>query len=163
MIQLVAGFKAFHSVISKTKFGTQDMTSSDSVNELLISNMFGRGNESRRGKIQKILRLRCLNNSICLKISEQVFHPRTFRFIGKFGRDRWMRHFMFDKQLRLNVDLQIIILKSCPFDLLWRIQILPHRAWRRGVIWCWLFDLHRPIAMSPPGRRVHLISTVITP
>ena len=38
MIQLIAGFKAFHSPISKTKLGIQDVISSYSFNQFFILN-----------------------------------------------------------------------------------------------------------------------------
>ena len=38
MIQLIAKFKAFHSAILKTKFGIQDVISSYSLDQFLISN-----------------------------------------------------------------------------------------------------------------------------
>ena len=38
MIQLVYRFKTFHSMISKTKFGVQDVISANSLNQFLISN-----------------------------------------------------------------------------------------------------------------------------
>ena len=38
MIQLIAQFKAFHSAISKTKFGVQDVISFNSLDQFMISN-----------------------------------------------------------------------------------------------------------------------------
>ena len=38
MIQLIAGFKTFYSAILKMKFGVQDLISSHSFNQFLISN-----------------------------------------------------------------------------------------------------------------------------
>ena len=37
MVQLISGFKAFHYAISKMKFGIQDVISSYSLNQFLIS------------------------------------------------------------------------------------------------------------------------------
>ena len=84
-------FKAFYSTILKMKFGIQDVIPFDSFNQFLISNTCGRRNESRRVKNQMILRLWCLNSSVCSKWKNSLSVEEHFNFIGKFGLDHWMR------------------------------------------------------------------------
>ena len=128
-----------------------------------FQNLVVRGNESRREKIQEILKLWCLNSSICSKNLLIDFRIEDFNFLEEIGRNCQMRWFIFNQRLRLNFNMRISVFKSRSCDLRWSVQILPRCMWRRGVAWFRPFDLLRMIVMNPRVHRAHLISTVITP
>ena len=127
MIQLITKFKAFHFVISKMNFSIQEVISSDSLHQFLISNTPLTLKWSRRSRNQVIQGLNCLNSSIFFK------HPRTslswFSIYGEIGRDRWMRLFIFDEWLRFNADSQIIVFKSRLFDFHRTVKMNPRVHW----------------------------------
>ena len=158
MIQLIAGYKAFHSTISKMKFGVQDMISSNAFNQFLISNT-----PWTRKWVEKMKNLRD-SQIVVSKPFDLLENARTsfrveehFDFIEEIWCNRQMRRFIFNQRLRLNIDSKIGIFKSRPFDLRWSVKILPCRSWRRGVAWFRLFDLHQTIALNARVHRTHLI------
>ena len=72
MIQLIAGFIAFHSALSKTNMRFKMwFLPIPSVNFWFFA-LLGRGNESRSLVNQKILRFWCLDSSIFSKIEEYI-------------------------------------------------------------------------------------------
>ena len=95
MIQLISGFMAFHSAISKTNMGIQDVIFSFSSRSIfdLKHSLDAKMSQECKG-IDWRLNLWCLESSINLKNPRVYFRCEERWIIEEFGRNRRMRRFI---------------------------------------------------------------------
>ena len=116
MIQLISGLKAFHSAISKTKFGVKEVISFDSLHKILISSALWMRKQVYKKKKSRDLRTKLCKQFDLLKTSKnKFFHRTTCQFVEEFGRDYWMHLFIFDQRLILNACSRMVIIKVRTF------------------------------------------------